>query len=183
MCLYSVLTYSACVGEIETKGMCLHGCTCLEQRKNLNTEASPAKNKVVSEEVKPIQNQWNRMRENGWTLSLKFPVHRIVELMMWMTRWNRDSDDIVTDGEIAGTLRSEEVTADATKTTMKKRKKFLHIAIICKLWDLAMAWRVRQEECDPQQLLQVKRIRDLAARKRALVTKQKNYNWLHQVNL
>jgi hypothetical protein len=29
----------------------------------------------------------------------------------------------------------------------------------------------------------VKRIRDLAARKRALVTKQKNYNWLHQVNL
>jgi hypothetical protein len=58
-------------------------------------------------------------------------------------------------------------------TLIKKGNKFFHTTILFKLWDLATAWTVWQEECDPKQLLQVKRIRDLAARKRAAVTKQK----------
>ena len=35
-----------------------------------------------------------------------------MELKSWITRLNRDCDDIVTDDEIADTLGSEEVTAD-----------------------------------------------------------------------
>jgi hypothetical protein len=39
--------------------------------------------------------------------------------------------------------------------------------------DLAIAWMERQHKCDPLQLLQAKRIRNLPARKCTSATKQK----------
>lgn len=39
--------------------------------------------------------------------------------------------------------------------------------------NVALEWAERQDECNPMLLLQVKRLRDLAARKRTTATKQK----------
>jgi len=85
-----------------------------------------------------------------------------------MTRLNCDRDDIVTDDEIVDTLGGEEVNADDNEDDVDEE-----VGKVPSHGDTfqAMAWRVRQEECDPMQLLQVKRIRDLAARKRASATK------------
>ena len=93
-------------------------------------------------------------------------------------RLNCDRDDllydIMTDDEIVDNLRSKEVTANDNEDDVDEEEQNVpSYRDALQALDLAIAWMERQQKCDPMQLLQAKRIRNLAARKRTSATKQK----------
>ena len=90
--------------------MCLHGCRCLEQRKNRDTKTILAENRKGFQKVNPIQNQ---REQNGGELANIPGSSRYEGVNDWL---NYGPDDpghhIMTDEEIMDNLRSEEVTGD-----------------------------------------------------------------------
>ena len=80
--------------------------------------------------------------------------------------------DIMTDDENVDKLRTKEVNADDNEGDVDEEEKNVpsHRDALQDL-DLATAWMERKQKCVPIQLLQVKRIRNLAARKRTLAMK------------
>jgi len=93
----------------------------------------------------------------------------------WLNCDRDDSGyDIMTDEETVHNL-SKEVNADDNEDDVDKEEQNVpshRIAI--QVLDLAIAWmEQQQQQCDPTQLHQVKRIRNLAARKHTSATKQK----------
>ena len=77
--------------------------------------------------------------------------------------------DITTDDDNVDNLRSNEVTADYNEDD---KNVPAHRGALQTL-NLAIARMERQQKCEPVELLQVKRICNLAARKRTSATKQK----------
>ena len=95
-----------------------------------------------------------------------------------MNDWlNCDRDDpgydIMTDDETVDNLRSKEVTANENEGDVdEEQQNFPSYRDALQALDLAIAWMERQQKCDPMQMLQVKLIRNLAARKLTWATKQ-----------
>jgi len=93
-------------------------------------------------------------------------------------RLNYDRDDpgydIRTDYEIVGNLRSKEVTADDNEDDVDEEEQNVpSYRDALQALGLAIEWMEQQQKCDPMQLLQVKGIRNLVARKGTSATKQK----------
>ncbi|CAG4996900.1 unnamed protein product [Parnassius apollo] len=95
-------------------------------------------------------------------------------IMEWL---NCDSEDsgfqILTDEEIIENLNSNEREDEEGTETGDVCQVPSHAEAFEAL-DVAFKWFERQDESDPIQLLQLKRIRDLAARKRCDSLRQKS---------
>ncbi|MFS1564304.1 MAG: hypothetical protein ACL7AX_13000 [Candidatus Arsenophonus phytopathogenicus] len=128
------------------------------------------------------ENENNEERNEGELLRIieEIPGSSACEVEN-VTDWlNCDQDDpgyqIMTDEEIVETLNNATAADEdddcGDDDEMEDKKGPTHSEAFDAL-NVALEWAERQDECNPMIVLEVKRLRDLAARKRTTATKQK----------